>query len=143
MNVIIAGSRVIEEYEHVVSAVRASGFEITTVICGMADGVDMLGHAYAMANNIPVVEMPADWAQYGRRAGYLRNTEMGKKADALIAIYDGNSKGTGHMIDIAHSMGLKVHIHYPYAPAPFVAEECVVDREAMLVANWLAEKKVS
>jgi hypothetical protein len=53
---------------------------------------------------------PANWRQKGKQAGYLRNQEMAKKADALVAFWDGESKGTKHMIDIAEQMGLKVNV---------------------------------
>jgi hypothetical protein len=36
---------------------------------------------------------------------------MADYADALIAIWDGKSKGTKHMIDIAKKKGLKVFIN--------------------------------
>ena len=35
---------------------------------------------------------------------------MADNADALIAIWDGESRGTKHMIDIARRKGLKVWI---------------------------------
>ena len=37
---------------------------------------------------------------HGKKAGYLRNVDMAEYADALVAFWDGKSKGTGHMIDI-------------------------------------------
>ena len=53
---------------------------------------------------------PADWDKYGKSAGYRRNKEMAEVADACICFWDGQSKGTKHMIDIATDMGLKVKI---------------------------------
>ena len=41
------------------------------------------------------------WNVYGKSAGYRRNVEMGLYGDALIAFWDGFSKGTRLMIDIA------------------------------------------
>lgn len=91
--------------------VEKSGFEVTKVISGTAKGVDTLGEYWAKENNIPIWRFPADWDQYGKRAGYLRNQQMADVADALIAIWDGESKGTKHMIDIAVRAGLKVFIY--------------------------------
>ncbi len=54
---------------------------------------------------------PAAWDTYGLKAGYIRNEEMADNADALIAIWDGKSRGTKHMIDIATRKGLRVYIH--------------------------------
>ena len=36
---------------------------------------------------------------------------MANYADALIAFWDGNSKGTKHMIELAKSRGLKVYVY--------------------------------
>lgn len=52
----------------------------------------------------------ADWDKHGKAAGFKRNTEMAKYADALIAFWDGKSKGTKHMIDTAKSHNLKVRV---------------------------------
>lgn len=111
MKTIIAGSRDIESYREIEDAVKASGFEVTTVISGTARGVDRIGINWAFKHNIPVIEVPAKWDIYGKRAGYLRNEEMAKIGDALIAVWDGKSKGTKSMIDLARSYGLKTHVH--------------------------------
>lgn len=52
---------------------------------------------------------PANWAEFGKYAGYIRNYDMGKNADMLIAFWDGKSKGTSHMIDIAERLNLIIH----------------------------------
>lgn len=111
MKTIIAGSRGIQLMDDINDAVSASQFLITEVVCGMARGADLLGKEWADYLNIPVKQMPADWNQYGKRAGYLRNEDMAAYADALIAIWDGNSPGTKHMIQIARRKRLKVYIH--------------------------------
>ena len=53
---------------------------------------------------------PADWDQYGRSAGMIRNREMAKAADSLIAFWDGKSKGTANMIQTSEKMGLAVKV---------------------------------
>lgn len=110
MKTIIAGSRDITEYELVVQAVAESGFVITEVVCGMAKGVDMMGYRYAQEHGIPVKEFPANWNKHGRAAGPIRNKEMADYADALIALWDGESRGTKNMIDLANRQGLKVYV---------------------------------
>lgn len=111
MKVIIAGSRSITCLGIVPRVVKESGFDVTEVVCGMARGVDTLGKLWAEFNHIPVAEFPADWDYHGKKAGFVRNSEMADYADALIAIWDGQSKGTAHMIDRALEKGLKIHIH--------------------------------
>jgi hypothetical protein len=56
--------------------------------------------------------MPAQWEIYGKMAGYLRNLEMAKIADAVVLFWDGKSKGTKHMLDISQDRGLLVRIIY-------------------------------
>lgn len=111
MKTIIAGSRTIKDKKILEEAIAASGFEITRVITGMAKGVDSLGKIWGNENAIPVSEYPANWGKYGKRAGYLRNLDMAKQANALIAVWDGESKGTAHMINIAKKQGLKIYVH--------------------------------
>jgi hypothetical protein len=102
MKVIIAGSRDIDNYDAVKSAIKLSEYDITEIVCGEARGVDSLGRKWAMENNIPIASFPItsqDWDTYGRSAGHIRNRTMGDYADALIAIWDGKSRGTKGMID--------------------------------------------
>jgi hypothetical protein len=110
MRTIIAGSRSITDYDTVALAVELSGFDVTEVVSGTARGVDELGERWARQKGVPCRRFPADWERYGRSAGYWRNEEMARNADALVAVWDGVSRGTGHMIDIARREGLKVFI---------------------------------
>ena len=108
MRVIIAGSRTIRDYAKVCDAVQRSGFAISRVVSGMAGGVDMLAVRYALEHDLPCDPFPAQWKQWGRQAGYRRNEQMAQHADALIAIWDGHSPGTRHMIEVAKARGLPV-----------------------------------
>lgn len=109
MKVIIAGSRDIDTYDIVEKAVVESGFSITEVVSGHANGVDKLGELYAKKHNIPFKTFPAEWEKFGLGAGYRRNSEMADYAEALIAITNG-SKGTANMIEIANKKHLKVFV---------------------------------
>lgn len=111
MRVIIAGSRSIKDIALVEAAVSESGFAVSQVVSGTATGVDLLGEQWAARRRIPVARFPADWDRYGKRAGHIRNRKMAENADALVAIWDGVSKGTANMIEQASAMGLKVHIY--------------------------------
>ena len=110
MRVIIAGSRSIENYSILLDAIDESGFQVTTVISGRAKGVDRMGETYAYLRGLTIDVFPADWDKHGKAAGYIRNSEMAEHADALIAIWDGKSKGTKNMIEIAKRKGLKVFV---------------------------------
>jgi len=79
------------------------------IVCGMTNGADLLGKRYGEEHRYPIKEFPPDWTK-GKSAGYIRNEEMAKYADALIAFWDGSSKGTKHMIDLAKKYNLKVKV---------------------------------
>lgn len=117
MKTIIAGSRTITSLAIVEQAIRESGFDITEVVCGGAKGVDQLGADWAYLHKNRIKWFPADWDKHGRYAGPLRNRAMADYAEALIAVWDGNSRGTKHMIDCATKKGLKVFVKtvYPFA----------------------------
>lgn len=113
---IIAGSRGIAEYRHVAFACQESGFDITEVVSGGARGVDRLGEQWARAVHLPCTVFPADWDRHGKAAGFIRNEEMARYADALIAIWDGKSRGTADMIARAKAHGLPVCTMSPRWP---------------------------
>lgn len=102
MKVIIAGSRGITRYSLVEKAVVASKFTITQVVSGGARGVDQLGIKWAKRNGVDFTVMRAAWIDRdGERnwnAGFERNERMADYADALIAVWDGFSGGTKHMM---------------------------------------------
>lgn len=105
MRVIIAGSRLITYMQPVEELIEESGYDITEVVCGMARGVDESGCRWATLHNIPIKEFPALWDKHGKRAGYLRNKEMGEYADALILLRYEDSKGSIHMQNIMEELG--------------------------------------
>jgi hypothetical protein len=111
MRVIIAGSRTINDYGTVRAAVEASGFHVTTVVSGGARGVDLLGERWARERGISVLRFDANWEKHGRRAGILRNEQMVRESDALVAVWDGASRGTRHVIEFAIENGLKAYVH--------------------------------
>ncbi len=112
MKVIIAGSRTFDNYELLCQKcdVLLSLRPEIEIVSGTADGADKLGERYAEERGLPIKQFPADWNQFGKSAGYKRNQLMAEYADGLIAFWDGKSKGTKHMIDLAKSNRLKVKI---------------------------------
>ena len=115
MRVIIAGGRDftnvnvmaetlnnLQDVDHVIE------IEKLTLICGMARGADFTAYKLFKEVGLPVEVYPADWDQHGKQAGFIRNTQMAGVADMLIAFWDGESKGTAHMIDTARKHNLIV-----------------------------------
>lgn len=111
MRTIIAGSRSCTSYKDVEDAVELSNFNISVVLNGGAKGADFLGGMWAERHSVPLEMYPAEWDKYGKGAGFKRNAIMASKADALIALWDGSSRGTMHMINIAKAMKLKIFIY--------------------------------
>ena len=109
MRTIIAGSRTLKDFKLIQEAITESEFNITRVIVGGAGGIDQLGERWAREKFIRFTVFYPDWNS-GKQAGYVRNEKMASQAEALIAIWDGESKGTAHMIDIARKYGLKVYV---------------------------------
>jgi hypothetical protein len=111
---IVAGSRGVVDPRIVAAAMaqaKEQGIAPTSVVSGTARGVDQLGEQWAEDRHLLVHRYPADWDRYGKRAGYVRNKEMAENADALVAVWDGISRGTKHMIDLARWLGLPVYVH--------------------------------
>lgn len=111
MKVIIAGGRdQFPTVEEITAAVHASKFNVTEVVSGCARGADQMGECWAVLFGIPVKPFPANWCEHGNSAGAIRNGEMAKYGEALIAFWDGKSSGTGNMIKQAKRRGLAVHV---------------------------------
>jgi hypothetical protein len=92
------------------------------VIDGKAQGADTCGYIAALRlkpllapGNLITERYPADWNRYGRSAGFKRNQQMLTEGhpDLVLAFWDGHSRGTRHMIELAWKAGVKVEIVKP------------------------------
>lgn len=117
IRVIVAGSRTLDNYlyfrDRILKYLSQYEHVNVEIITGMASNGpdDMAYHLARWDLQIPWIEMPADWDQHGRSAGYVRNAEMAAIATHLFVMWDGESKGTKHMIDIARQKGIPVMLH--------------------------------
>lgn len=94
--VIIAGGRDFNDYpllEKTMDELLVNIRDEIIIVSGTAKGADTLGERYAAQRGYSVRSFPADWKKYGKRAGFLRNEEMAKNADALVAFWNGKSRG--------------------------------------------------
>lgn len=138
VRIIIAGGRDFDDYKKLKSVVNDIIFDLecrNTVtgigntsrekenhliefISGIAKGADRLGEKFVKETiwSSNIKRFPANWELFSKSAGYIRNEQMAKYAIAdnnygvLIAFWDGKSKGTKHMINLAKKYGLEVHI---------------------------------
>lgn len=112
--VIIAGPRTFNDFdfleEKALEILSDFNLEQIEIVSGTARGADRLGERLAIKHNLYLKYYPADWNLYGKSAGYIRNEEMAKYADICIVFWDGKSKGSKHMIDIAKKYKLKLFI---------------------------------
>lgn len=120
VRMIIAGSRGFDNYDllkqksdEVLSRFNLADCKVT-IVSGTANGADKLGERYARDRNYFLKRMPAKWDVHGRSAGYIRNAEMAvyakEEIGILCAFWDGKSRGTKHMIDLANKHGLEVFV---------------------------------
>ena len=120
MKLIVAGGRDFKDYrllKETLDSFQQEHGNITEVISGTAKGVDKLGEQYANENNIQIKRFVPDWEGLGKKAGHVRNRQMGDYAKEhggmLVAFWDKQSRGTKGMIDYATKIGLKsVVVHY-------------------------------
>ncbi len=74
------------------------------IVSGGANGADSLAKAFALEYGIPLKEFIPEWEKYGKRAGFLRNQDIVKRADWVLCFWDGQSKGSGNSLSIAKKL---------------------------------------
>lgn len=112
MKVIIAGSRGITNKRMIYEKLdrMINRYPDIEIVSGCAKGPDDIAISFAEDRVIPLHKYPANWEKYGKRAGYIRNEEMARVSDVLVAFWDCESRGTKHMIRLAIDYGLKVKV---------------------------------
>lgn len=115
MRVIIAGSRTFTNVDELLSKVDSALSdqkpEDVVIISGGAGGADDLAYQYARKRQLKFEMFPARWDAHGKMAGFLRNIEMAKSADACIIFNENGSKGSTHMEEQARKHGLKLKVY--------------------------------
>lgn len=114
MKVLVCGSRSWNDYDAIYGALAELVAErgSFSVMHGAARGADRLAGEAARRLGLEVVEYPADWKRYGRRAGYLRNEQMlAAGPDLVVAFHEAGSRGTAHTIALAREAGIEVRVH--------------------------------
>lgn len=113
--VIIAGGRYFNQYGMLcrycdkMLADKANTHQIE-IVSGCCEGADLLGIRYARERGYNCLRMPADWMNEGKAAGPRRNRRMAEISNALIAFWNGESRGTANMIETAKELGLLVRV---------------------------------
>jgi len=112
IRIIVAGGRDFNDYELLKEKLDKLNKHLNRfeVVSGKARGADSLGERYARENDLPIAEFPADWDTHGKKAGFLRNADMADYADGCVVFWDGKSKGTQHMINLAKEKGIQLAV---------------------------------
>ena len=113
MKLAIVGSRTLNQkqvLQVIEQVIQKSNSTITTVVTGGANGVDSIAEYYARANKLNVEVYYPLYKKYGKRAPLIRNNEIVKNCDAVLAIWDGVSKGTAYTINKAKRENKKVMV---------------------------------
>ncbi len=101
MKIAIIGSRGIQRVD--LAAYLPS--DCTEIVSGGAIGVDRIAAAYAHAHNISLKEFLPAYDLYGRGAPIVRNKQIVDYADAVLAFWDGSSRGTLSVINYCKKTG--------------------------------------
>ena len=115
MKLIIAGSRTLEVSPYFIRDVIVNLTHVTDmrelyeIISGKAKGIDSCGEQFSETTQLPLKEFPADWDTHGKAAGHIRNKQMADYADALLLIWDGESRGSKNMKETMLKLGKPVY----------------------------------
>lgn len=103
MRVAIIGSRCFPETygREVISKLFASFGPKVEIVSGGAKGPDTWAEEAAFLHGLPVRVIRPDWERHGKGAGFIRNKEIVDCCDMVVALWDGESKGTANSLEHA------------------------------------------
>lgn len=120
MRLLVSGARIWDDVWTVEHQLETAWFynpELTIVHGAARNGADRIAVLWAVRNNVIHEPHPANWLQYGKAAGHIRNKEMvDSKPDYAMFFIKGESKGTLNCLGHAQKAGI------PHAI--FRAEQC-------------------
>lgn len=92
-------------YVHVELGMRKPACVITG---GCPTGADAHAYEWALRMKVPTMTVQANWAQYGRKAGPLRNQQMIDSAMADLVLAFPGGRGTADLVRRARKAGIPV-----------------------------------
>lgn len=107
MKLIIAGSRDLEICgEHICDYLDYFQLNPEEIVTGNSGNVDKAGNEFAEDNfrysqyekcSYILTLFSPDWNKHGKAAGPIRNREMAQYSDALLIVWNGESRGSKNM----------------------------------------------
>lgn len=92
MKIGVIGSRNFDNYKLLAETLQS--FNVSLIISGGAIGADALALKFAISNVIPFKVFKPNYKKYNRIAPLVRNSEIVKESDFILAFWDSKSKGT-------------------------------------------------
>ena len=114
----VTGSRAVTEAPELPEELERLKGRVTELLHGGAAGPDTLAARWAVAVGLPVTELRPDYAKHGKAAPHVRNAELVKRADMVLACWDGQSKGTASTLRKARAMKKPTRIVLVEKPKP-------------------------
>lgn len=99
----------LSDVDRVVSVLPLS----VVVLSGGARGVDSRATDTARYRGMTTYIAPAMWKRFGKGAGMMRNHDVVRNADLVVAFWDGVSTGTNASIAIAVQYGIPKLVKLP------------------------------
>lgn len=103
MKLIIAGKRdIYPQTDFLDEVINHFNIHNSQIVSGGATGVDAAAKYYCKsfygeAISSKYKEFSANWDEHGKAAGPIRNKQMAEYGDALLLIWDGESRGSANM----------------------------------------------
>ncbi len=83
---------------------------VTELVSGGARGIDQCAKEYALANGLKLTEFLPNYARYRGGAPLVRNEQIVRYADEVLAFWDGQSSGTRRVIELCEVLGKPIRV---------------------------------
>jgi hypothetical protein len=108
MTVLVCGGRDYTDRARLFRLLDFNRAKIGMIVHGGAKGADTLAGNWCYERGVPMMLVPAEWARFGKKAGFIRNEKMLAigRPDLVVAFPGG--VGTAMMVQLAKQAGVRV-----------------------------------